>query len=207
MKGHTRETKEAAQTLERTPVEKVSGFLIEAVKAEAKVMATFRERYAHHEAEIQRDPMVKSQRLAKNHAQLCALVDGLEHVVNIGDERRQATIDLIHEMAVERQRAINADHPLVQSFWELFDYLEDEEEGKVDHAAKSETIAVSLPHFLAKLAARRLEAPPMSDLKKVLPTSKSRKFIDYRAVRSTIEEKTVKCWVFARPGQRAGARS
>lgn len=207
VKGHTRETKEAAQTLERTPVENVSGFLIEAVKAEAKVLATFRERYAYHEAEIQRSPDVKSQRLAKNHAQLCALVNALEHVIPLAPERVEATVDLIHEMAAERQRAINADHPLVQSFWELFDYLEDEAEGGgVDHAAKSELIAVSLPHFLSKLAARRLEAPPMADLKKVLATSKSRKFVDYRAVRSTIDQKTVKCWVFSRPGLKPGAR-
>ena len=114
-------------------------------------------------------------------------------------------------MAVARQQAINADHPLVSEFWEIFDYLDgDDAVPQLNHARDDKLIAVNLNHFIMRAADKRQQVPPISELKRVLKTSRTRKFIDIRAVNSGINEDynrtkphgaprlpaTLKCWVF-----------
>jgi hypothetical protein len=135
-----------------------------------------------------------------------ALVDALEVVLPITREQKQAAHNALIDMAVARQQAINADHPVVQEFWELFDYLDAEGKGtpRLNHSRDDQHIAVSLPHFLSVAAQHGIsKIPSLADLKRLLPESRARKYVDYKSVNSAITVAegrgvTVKCWVFRR---------
>ncbi|MNN58878.1 hypothetical protein D3C81_1739500 [compost metagenome] len=71
------------------------------------------------------------------------------------------------------------------------------------------TIAISLRHFEQVANDRRLNLPLLTDLKRVLRTSRQRKFVELRVVNSAINARynaeyphqpkrptAVKCWVF-----------
>lgn len=192
--SHTPDTRRAAECLERIPMEQVSGFVLAATRREARVMQVVTERTLHHEQQLQALPAIKSMRIAKNHAQLMALVEALAEVIRLPEEQVAAAHDHIRSMAVARQQAINADHPLVEEFWETFDFLDSAE--RIDHSRDPKLIAVNLNHYAEAAAARRQAIPPLVELKRHLRTSRRRKFLDIRAVNSALVSKTVKCWVF-----------
>lgn len=209
--GQNADTFAAARALEQTAVEDLSGFLLTAVLKEREILARYVERMPHYQELLARNPDIKHQRLVKNHAQIMALVDCLPIVVPLPTECRDAAQRQLVSMAVERQQAIGADHPLVQEFWELYDHIESAEDDHavLNHARGGDVIAISLRHFEQVANDRRLNLPPLTDLKRVLKTSRHRKFIDLRVVNSAINARfnaehihqpkrpaTVKCWVF-----------
>jgi len=109
---------------------------------------------------------------------------------------------LLEDMARERQQAINADHPIVQEFWEAFDHVENAAGFPVlnHYRPDHKEIAINLKHFEQVTAEKKLRVPTTTELKRHLKASKVRKFVESnRAVRSTIHDgRTVKCWVFER---------
>ena len=207
--GQNETSKIAAASLETMPMQQVSGFALKATLAEREILGLIDKKYPEYEKRLCDLPNVRHIRIAKNHGQIMALVDALGLVVNLPEDMRQAAHAHIEAMAVERQQAINADHPLVQEFWEIFDYLDgDEGEPQLNHSRDDSLIAVNLNHFEQLAAERKLRMPPLSELKRVLKTSRSRKFIDVRTVNSVIyarhngrgcnppKPSTLKCWVF-----------
>ncbi|MCC7005533.1 MAG: hypothetical protein IT497_02670 [Ottowia sp.] len=109
-------TRKMAEELEKMPIEQVSGFILKAVKNEAKIIATFAEKVTYYERQLQALPEIKSMRIAKNHAQLMALVDALALVQALSAEQIEVTHQYITSMAIARQQAINSDHPVCKSF-------------------------------------------------------------------------------------------
>jgi len=196
----------AGKQLENWPIDQLSGFVLAAVRREKKIMDTLAEYTAGYETLLKAHPNLKSMRICKNHAQIMALIDALEHVVPISVDQKRQAFDHLTQMAVARQQAINADHPTVQEFWELFDYLDGEGEGipRLNHSRDDELIAVSLPHFMAVASQRGItKVPSLAELKRLLPDSRARKFVAYKSVNSQITVRdhqgvTVKCWVFRR---------
>ena len=165
----------------------------------AEAAATVAERTPVHEKTLDAHPAVKHFRLIKNHAQLMALVDALAHLIEMRPESIEAVHAEIIRMAGERQTAINADHPKVQEFWEVFDYIEDRSapDNKLNHARKDGVIALNLNEFVAKADAYRQPIPDMNEIKKLLRTSRARKFMKANIpVNSVVSGKTVKCWLF-----------
>lgn len=144
----------------------------------------------------------------KNHAQLCALVEALAIVAEINQEQIEQTHQLLLEMTVMRQQVINADHPLVQEFWDAFDFIDDNDVQVLNHSRDPNLIAVNLNHFAEIASERRQQFPPLTELKRVLKASRSRKFVGVRTVNSAINGRyndqhmydkrptSVKCWVF-----------
>ncbi|WP_233869280.1 toprim domain-containing protein [Paraburkholderia adhaesiva] len=207
--GQTPATKRLAEELERTRPEDVSGFLLRAVAREATIMETFEARAPEYETHLQEHSEIRSMRIAKNHAQLMALVDALALVVPLSAERLQAVHQTIVELAIARQRAISADHPLVQEFWEIFDYLNgDPDEPRLNHSIDQSLIAVNLTHFVQEAGDRRQQVPPLVELKKHLRLSKGRKYVDAKVVRSGLRTRdpgnrripeVLHCWIFQRP--------
>ena len=196
--GHTDAGKNAADRLSSRPVETVSNFVLQATAAEEKLMALFAQRAPDYEARIKAQPEVKHVRLAKNHGQMMALVDCLATLVELPDEWRKEAMTTLLECAKERQRAIASNHPMVEQFWEIVDFLGLD---KLNHSNDAELISINLPHFqkLASQAGQSL--PDMTDLKKHLKTSMAPAFKDNNhAVSSGIEAgKTIKCWRFKAP--------
>lgn len=219
---HTAESELAADKLWRVPVERLSGFIVRACQAEAKVLATLAERIPHWKEQIVALTGIRNKRIVDNHAQLAALVEALPHVVPLGSEERRQTLAFVEEMAQERQEAINADHPIVQEFWDIYDYLNGEDETPVlNHARRGDDlIAVSLNHFMQVATDRRQQVPALHDLKGVLKTSRHRKFRGVKAVNSIIHAEynarkhaadpakpaTLKCWIFQPPSFKPSAR-
>ena len=201
LQPHTDASREAFQQLARFPVSKVSGFVLIATMAEAQILKTIADRTPVHEKTLDANSSIKHFRLIKNHAQLMALVDALAHVVDIQPDM----IDQVHaeivRMAEERQLAINADHPGVQAFWEVFDYIEDraDTDKRLNHSRDDALIAVNLNEFVAKADAFRQQIPDMHEIKKQLRTSRARKFVEAnRTINSAIHGGSVRCWVFQR---------
>lgn len=200
MQPVTDASREAFTRLERFPVKQCSGFILLAAKAEAAILKTLAERHPVYVKRLDENPNIKQQRIKHNHAQLMALVDALALVV----EMRPETIDGVHgeivRMAEERQQAINADHPRVQEFWEIVDYLEagHEDDPVLNHSRDDNLIAINLNEFITRATDRRQQVPEMKELKKLLRTSRVRKFVDIKTVNSRIRTASIKCWVFQR---------
>ncbi|NNC24234.1 bifunctional DNA primase/helicase [Salinisphaera sp. USBA-960] len=202
----TRATKELAEALERADVDAVSGFSVRAATHAQQIVDLVSERVASYEAYLLEDDHIRARRIAKNHAQLLALVDALgpdglnlidESTVGDGNER-------VIQMARERQTAINADHPMVEEFWEAYDFIESMYEGSsLNHYGSNEDhgrIAINLKEFEAMCGQHRLHSvPPVKEMKRYLRGSRSRPFVDSNiSVRSRLRDNaaTVRCWVF-----------
>ncbi|MFA6125054.1 MAG: toprim domain-containing protein [Sphingomonas sp.] len=197
-------SKAAVEALSAVSVEDVSGFLIHAVRREEAILAAYREGFKRHEAAMLRHPGIRNGRLAKNHAQLAAMLDAMRLVVtNLSNRDVGDAHALILTMLEERQRTVETDHPHVQLFWERFDYIAANEgltpERPINHSRTPDVLAVSLTQFEQKCGDMRLSLPcPITELKRLLKTSKARKFVANKPVNS-VTEKTVNCWVFENP--------
>jgi hypothetical protein len=211
--GHNANTRAAAEKLEQIPIRDVSGFLIKAICQEKAIFAEYLKRYEQHAETLRKDPLIRKARIVRNHAQMMALVDCLPLVVPISDEQRAEVRGFLLELAIERQQAINQDHPLVSEFWDIFDYIEDSSDSPVlNHSTDPALIAINLVHFEEVVNSRRGKAPPRADLMRVLKTSRNPKFVEIKPVHSgiharynknlaegeSLKPKNVKCWVFER---------
>ncbi|OZI26831.1 bifunctional DNA primase/helicase [Bordetella genomosp. 9] len=200
--GQNAQTYAAAVALESTPTADVSGFILAATKREAQVLQIIEARTPHYHDVIKARPDVKMVRIVKCHAQMMATIDALRIVVKLTDEQHAAAIALLGDMAAERQHIINADHPIVQEFWDSFEYLNgDELPPKLNHSCNDDEIAVNLNQYVEEAVNRRQQVPNLRDLKKVLRTSRRHKFIGVKTVKSRIRTNasgasTVHCWVF-----------
>jgi hypothetical protein len=199
--SHTDQTRALAESLERTPIEQVSGFALACAVREPQVMEVMSQRTAGHEQYL-REVGVRVHRIAKNHAQLMSLVRclGQECLGLLPDNAINEALNECERMALERQEAINADHPVVAEFWDAVDYLRGlgAEEAWVNHYREdSGQIAINLKHFEALCAEHKIRAPATVELKRHLRASKRRRFVEAnRVVRSLIWERTTRCWVF-----------
>lgn len=208
--GHTRETKLLAEQLERMPLEQVSHFALKAAAAERTVMEIVEANVPAHEERLIANPDIKSVRIAKNHAQMAALVDALQRVLGLTAEQHAATQALIEQCAVERQIATNLDHPHVIQFWEIFEHLdsklvsvgrtrdgEERADASLDHSRDPAYIAISLVELEERATKAGIRLPTdMTELKRLLRTSRARRFEDVKTVNSKVTNASKKCWVF-----------
>ncbi len=204
--GQTAATKQLAEQLERTPIDDVSGFALLAARSEQQVLDLVFNKVPEYELQFMKLEEVRSHRVAKNHAQIMAFLDALGPQalgVFTDEELASARSELVN-MAIDRQQAINADHPVVQEFWDAFDYLEGVTRGNggLNHyGIDSDHIAVNLRHFEALCNEYKLRLPPPSEQKRHLRTSRSRKFLEAnKSLRSAVfaDNRVLKCWIFKR---------
>ncbi|MDH4743133.1 toprim domain-containing protein [Sphingomonas sp. CBMAI 2297] len=206
------EGKAAADRLKAAQIADISGFPVHIARREEQILAAYREGFARHEAAMLKHPGCGDYRFAKNHAQLAAMLDAMRIVVtNLDDRDVAAAHRLILAMLVERHQLNGADHPHVTAFWEKFDHFfaQDLETARssalpntfaIDHARAADQFAINLVQFETRCSAAGLRLPcTLHELKRHLKTSKSRRFIDVKAVNSRHTGRTVDCWVFANP--------
>ncbi|MBL4766409.1 MAG: toprim domain-containing protein [Rhodobacteraceae bacterium] len=203
--AHTPGTKDAAEKLESMPLASVSHFLERACRAEKAVMETVKSRTRKYEQQLMKLDGLKSVRIAKNHGQLLALVDALGELVSLTDMQMEEIYQTVCDLALERQDTIIADHPIVREFWETYDFLNGGGEGSqvLNHSRNDREIAINLNHFVRIATYQKQQIPLLTDLKRHLKTSKSRKFKDIKTVKTALQDqygfqdgRTVKCWVF-----------
>ncbi|WP_434707264.1 toprim domain-containing protein [Pseudomonas sp. R1-1] len=206
----TTESRAAADNLNLIPVEQLSHFLLLAVRAETQVMTRFAERVLVHERQLRELKDIRVERIIKNHSQLMALVDCLRLVCALDDNQLDTTQQALMSMALERQAAISADHPLVAEFWDVFEYLESLGEGpQVNHSTDPKLIAVNLNEFAELASLHRQNLADLKTLRGLLVNSRSHKWLEtnkavYSAVRASQavingvprRSSTVRCWIF-----------
>lgn len=216
--NHTTQSRESARKLERYPVDDCSGFFLKSIKSEQNILQKFNEDLAEIELTLSALPEIKTDRIIKNHAQIISLVRCLPLVLDkIEPEYLEAAENEIVDMATDRQRAINADHEVVEKFWEIYDYLNgSEDEPRLNHSRDKDSIAVNLNHFIQVASEKKQQIPMLEDLKRHLKTSRRRKFVAIKNVNSIIRDRhnrqlspveevsqklseTIKCWVFKKP--------
>lgn len=198
--GWSDDTKNAAQRLEQWPIEKVSGFIVHAARREEQILGCFREAFARHEAALLKLPAIRTNRIAKTHGQLLAMLDALRLLLpGLRREWHEAAAALIRAMAIERQLVIENEHPDVALFWERYDFLIENEPDLTDtplnHHRDPSLIAIRLGEFESRCADRRQTIPAHTDLLKHLKTSKTRRYVATTNVNS-VTGRTVHCWVF-----------
>lgn len=218
--SHTQHTKQAAEKLERFAMDECSGFLPRATLKEKAVMDQFNDGLEEIEKVLGAIPDIKNLRIIKNHAQIISLVRCLPLVLDkIEPEYLEAAENEIVDMATDRQRAINADHEVVEKFWEIYDYLNgSDSEPRLNHSRDDDLIAINLNHFIQVASEKKQQIPMLEDLKRHLKTSRRRKFVIIKNVNSIIRDRhnkqlspveavsqsmseTIKCWVFKKPNK------
>ncbi len=127
----------------------------------------------------------------------------------VNEKRRQLLqLDMMiaefERMAVEREQAIEADHPLVAEFWDMYEYLNGDDQMPVlNHARNRAEIAINLNHFLQVASEHRQQVPPLRELRGLLKASKRHKYLSQAVVNSAIKARgqmvgstSERCWVF-----------
>ncbi|EHP4002839.1 toprim domain-containing protein [Salmonella enterica] len=216
-------TREAAERLERMPVDQVSGFLLRVTCREVEMMGAFDELYENARRQLESRPDVKHIRIIKNYAQIIALVSLLPLVIDVPEERIAQTCDRLAEMAAERVRLLKGDSPVVAEFWEKFDYLDSLERFGVNHYGQNNDkglIAVSFPYLESVAERHKIRMNITRELIDAVRAGKVRKcttekLVTVRSEISKAENKgrgdaqpkspdTVRCWIFQAESTKPG---
>lgn len=203
--GFSEATRSAARRLYSWPIEECSGYIVHAVRREkAWLESFFRQFDRHEEAMPKRVKDLHNGRVIMNHSQLAAALDAMKTILPVRDEWIVETRKLIDWMALDRQQSSGADHPLVRRFWEQVEYLDsletDDAERPLNQHRKANNglIAINMSHFEERSRSRGLSLIDMPQLHKLLPHSKTYKFIAAKPVNCADGVKR-HCWVFESP--------
>lgn len=196
------ETRAAAEKLERWPAEELSGFLIHALRREADFLNSWRDCYPRYYNDLQAGTGVNNPRLLRNHAQLAAALTAMRCILPVTDGLHREGLKFIGEMVKQRQLVASSEHPTVEKFWSIFDYLveiEAEDTARpLNNSRKADSeIAVSLPQFFERCRTHGQNPPSEDELRRHLKASKGRKFLAQKSVNSP-SGKFFHCWVFQR---------
>jgi hypothetical protein len=196
---YTTETREIARWFERQTVSDMSGFLELALKNENRILNTIFSKFAAME-KIFEQGGIKHQRIVKCHAQIASFAHALPILFpNMTQDMLMDFINYLGNRALTREERIAADHPMVEKFWETFQYINAEEDKNkgMNFSSDDRQIAVNLNHFRAQCIAYGQEVMDLTLLKKILPSSKRHKFVEKnRSVWNKSLNKSVKCWIF-----------
>ncbi len=196
-------TQLAAEKLEQLHEEDLSGFIIHMLRREDEFLKIWRDCYPRYRDELQSITGVKNVRLLRNHAQLAAALTAMRCILPVSDGLHRAGLEFIADMTRQRQLVTSSEHPVVEKFWHIFDYLieiePDNIERSLNNSRKADAeIAVNLPQFFERCRSHGQNPPSEDDLRRQLKASKARKFIGQKSVNSP-SGKFFHCWVFQRP--------
>ena len=128
--------------------------------------------------------------------------------------RIQALREYTYQRGTRRQQRLAVDHPLVETFWEQYDFLNVQVDSPpqyqdtsyharqtLNHSSNDALIAISLPHMNQSCETARMERLDWKLLKKLLPASRRHRYVCTKNVKSPLLNKTVHCWIFEKnPG-------
>ncbi|MDO4427743.1 MAG: toprim domain-containing protein [Moraxella sp.] len=201
--GQSLETKRLVDELDRLPVHEASCFIAHALKNEQKILETYREKVGEYEM-LYHEKGITHTRVALNHAQIAALIDCLkEHIFGemMADWAVENAKKTLFGMAKDRINRLKADHPEVERFWDVYEYLYYSKEVVNHMAPEKDTVAINLNHFYNSAKEYRQELPDLNVLKRLLKSSSQYKFIDSNVtIKSNLGGfSTIKCWLFKKP--------
>jgi len=206
-KGHHKAgTREIARWFERQTSDTVGGFLGAALSREREILEEYARAYAEHEKSFT-ECGLKNERIIKNHSQAAACGNALRILFpKITDKTLAAMFAYLKERAFLREARIRADHPVLEAFWDVYEYINSRPQSAytepLNHATDIEkSIAINLNHFREKCTDHGQGFPDLGQLKKLLPHTKRYPFVDTKAIRSRLDNKNVWCWVFEKGGR------
>ena len=211
--NHTQETRTAVDKLNRWPVSELSGFMIKALSKEKQILELISKRQPKFEKWLKQESMINNERVSLNHSMLCVLIEALGLVIELTPTQITQSQELLKQMAIEREHVCGADHPVIQEFWEMYEFLEGINGKVVNHSRDPQFIAINLNQFAEESAVRKQKIPLLCDLRSLLKESKRHKFIGVKPVNSAVNDRlnkshpnlnkplTVKCWVFHSPSR------
>jgi len=201
---HKAGTRELARWFERQTSSDVGGFLAVALANERKILDTYAAAFERLEAQYAAHESLKNERIIKNHAQVAACGEALAVVFpDMKGKLTEGLTEYLRIRAKVREQRLAADHPLLEQFWEMFEYLANErnreEVNTLNHSKEPGIVAINLNHVREAAQAKGQPLIDMQQLKKLLPHGKKYKLLDAnRTVWSCLLEKSIKCWVFQR---------
>ena len=206
---HSYAGKQASDRLKMLPLKQTGGYLLNTITRADAVLSRFKKQFANHYQRLQKSESITLQRIVENHAKISAFADCLQGILpQITADQLTDMHRMIEAMAVDRQQNLNTDHPVVQQFWGQFDYLDsyrrDDESlystPLLNHHGEPELkIAINLEHFHAECQQKNLPKIDTAELRRHLPSSRQRKFIENKPFASKLQQRTVRCWIFERP--------
>lgn len=199
-KHHRNGTRELARWFEMQTADTVGGFLGEVLKQEKEILATYFNAYNRMEKRFSGVEGVSNIRIIQNHAQVAACAHALKLIFpSMTEATLEDFVTYLETRARVRQERIAADHPLVEKFWETYDYINDKSETDVlNHAADLKTsIAINLNDYREKCIDYGQELTDLTQLKKMLLGSKRHKFVEKnKPMRSRVLSRSMRCWIF-----------
>ena len=209
--SHTRGSAAAYQRIRRMTVEELSGFTLQSILRAKEVVDIVATKTEEHQAALLDQDGIKTVRIALNHAQMMALAEALQLVVPITDNQLHELHEHFRLLAKQREQALSADHPLVQEFWDMYEYLNQGEgedlNQRLNHSRVKGQVAINLNHFVTVAADHKQQIPPVRELKQLLKTSRRYKYEGQRVVNSaikTIGSTSERCWIFSLGGADRG---
>lgn len=209
---HTPSGYQASKRLDAFDVTDVNGFIINSVRQADRILNHFNTKFEVHRNRLLENKNIKTNRIIENHAKLMALTDCLHGLYP--EITKQDVIDthnFIQGLAAQRQASLNEDSEIIQQFWGQFDYLDsrfyqgvaDQSGTVVEHQMNHATspdrqIAINLEHFHSMCKQHNLPLIDPKELRRQLPTSKKRQYIENKPVTSRLEQRSVRCWIFNR---------
>lgn len=209
--SHTRGSAAAYQRIRRMTVEELSGFTLQSILRAKEVVDIVATKTEEHQAALLDQDGIKTVRIALNHAQMMALAEALQLIVPITDNQLHELHEHFRLLAKQREQALSADHPLVQEFWDMYEYLNQGEgedlNQRLNHSRVKGQVAINLNHFVTVAADHKQQIPPVRELKQLLKTSRRYKYEGQRVVNSaikTIGSTSERCWIFSLGGADRG---
>ena len=191
------------------------------LRNEDKILETYKNSLQKIELEYHQIGITHT-RIALCHAQVAALINAMaQHVLPIDLEEVIEAQEMLQDMARERVEQLNGDHPDVEKFWDVYEYLQGNRSPEFalnHHPDDAQTVAINL-NEVYKVAARNYQQlPEINEMKKLLRLSRKYKFVesnkqvysdrfpadDVTAVNQKRESigkasRNVKCWIFTNP--------
>ncbi len=191
----------------------LGGFMHAALRNERKLLDGYLRDYETiYKAFQGRDQgQVNNWRIILNHAQIAAWVCQLKQL--FGQHLTQAQIDAVIEhlwtRAISRQQRLSNDHPVLEQFWEAYEYLNmkttsDANPELLDHSSDAKLIAINMPHFQEVAGSHRINVAATTELIPLFKAGKRFQCVGLKTVRSRIFNKNIKCWVFRKEAETTG---
>jgi hypothetical protein len=208
------ENRPIADRLKTMPVEELAGYLHLVLTKEVEWLAAFFTAFTKYRHALTKTTNIKSQRIIDNHAQHMAAAEALTVIFpNLTPATLDQACSHIKERALERERRLSADHPLVQKFWQTYHHINDQKmtlidedknetqrtDEKLNHSSNKAIIAVNLNDFYEQCRLRNQETISTDDLTNILPTSLYYRFLKQKTIRSKITNGSKRCFLFEKP--------